>query len=76
MIIGVARASSWRWWPAGGEVVLFDEASRMLTAGVRRWAGIAVETHEVKELAARYTSGVDSTAAITAPQEMAVASAD
>lgn len=34
-------------WRAGREVVLFDEASRALTAGVRRWAGVPVETHDV-----------------------------
>ncbi|SMD25827.1 cytochrome P450 [Kibdelosporangium aridum] len=46
-------------WPPGREVVLFDEASRALTAGVRRWAGLPVETHEVKDLAADLVAMVD-----------------
>ncbi|WP_285741213.1 cytochrome P450 [Lentzea sp. NBRC 105346] len=46
-------------WRAGREVVLFDEASRALTAGVRRWAGIPVQTHEVAELAADLVAMVD-----------------
>jgi fatty-acid peroxygenase len=46
-------------WPAGREVVLFDEASRALTAGVRRWAGLPVETHEVGELAADLVAMID-----------------
>lgn len=36
-------------WRADREVVLFDEASRALTAGVRRWAGVPVGTGEVAE---------------------------
>jgi fatty-acid peroxygenase len=46
-------------WRAGREVVLFDEASRALTAGVRRWAGVPVATHEVAELAADLVAMVD-----------------
>ncbi|MFC3895215.1 cytochrome P450 [Lentzea rhizosphaerae] len=46
-------------WRAGREVVLFDEASRALTAGVRRWAGVPVETHEVADLAADLVAMVD-----------------
>lgn len=46
-------------WRAGHEVVLFDEASRALTAGVRRWAGIPVGTYDVAELAADLVAMVD-----------------
>ncbi|MEV6717608.1 cytochrome P450 [Lentzea sp. NPDC051208] len=46
-------------WTEGREVVLFDEASRALAAGVRRWAGIPVNTHEVAELAADLVAMVD-----------------
>jgi fatty-acid peroxygenase len=46
-------------WPSGQPVVLFDEASRALTAGVRRWAGIPLETHEVKDLATDLVAMID-----------------
>jgi fatty-acid peroxygenase len=46
-------------WTPGREVVLFDEASRALTAGVRRWAGVPVGTHEVADLAADLVAMVD-----------------
>jgi len=40
-------------------VVLFDEASRVLTRGVCRWAGIAVTDEEVPSLASDLVSLVD-----------------
>ncbi|WP_237774007.1 cytochrome P450 [Actinosynnema sp. ALI-1.44] len=46
-------------WQPGRSVVLFDEASRAITAGVRRWAGLPVETHEVGDLAADLVAMVD-----------------
>ncbi|WP_329792354.1 cytochrome P450 [Lentzea sp. DG1S-22] len=46
-------------WRAGRPVVLFDEASRALTAGVRRWAGLPVATHDVGDLAADLVAMVD-----------------
>ena len=46
-------------WHPGRPVVLFDEASRALTAGVRRWAGLPVGTHDVADLAADLVAMVD-----------------
>lgn len=46
-------------WQPDRAVVLFDEAARALTAGVRRWAGIPLATDEVAGLAADLVAMVD-----------------
>jgi fatty-acid peroxygenase len=57
--VAAAWADTTIGWPTDRPVALFDEASRALTAGVRRWAGIPVETHEVEDLAADLVAMVD-----------------
>jgi fatty-acid peroxygenase len=39
-------------WPAGRPVVLFDEAARVLTLGVCRWAGVEVDDGMAHDLVA------------------------
>ncbi|GAB3896857.1 hypothetical protein GCM10029964_078860 [Kibdelosporangium lantanae] len=39
-------------WPAGRPVVLFDEAARVLTLGVCRWAGVDVDDGMARDLVA------------------------
>ncbi|WP_182874526.1 cytochrome P450 [Microbispora sp. H10670] len=46
-------------WPGRGEVVLFDEAARVLTTGVCRWAGIPLDEEEAGPLAADLVAMVD-----------------
>jgi fatty-acid peroxygenase len=46
-------------WPAGQPVVLFDEASRVLTRGVCRWAGIDLDEREADEAARDLVAMVD-----------------
>jgi fatty-acid peroxygenase len=46
-------------WPAGRPVVLFDEAARMLTRGVCRWAGVEVTGSEADALARDLVAMVD-----------------
>ncbi|MCT2583479.1 cytochrome P450 [Actinophytocola gossypii] len=46
-------------WPPGRPVVLFDEASRVLTRGVCRWAGVPLADAEVDGLAADLVAMVD-----------------
>lgn len=46
-------------WKPGQPVVLFDEASRVLTRGVCRWAGVPLAGGEVHELAADLVAMVD-----------------
>ncbi|WP_405085649.1 cytochrome P450 [Microbispora sp. NBC_01389] len=46
-------------WPGRGEVVLFDEAARVLTTGVCRWAGIPLGEEEAGPLAADLVAMVD-----------------
>jgi fatty-acid peroxygenase len=57
--VAAAWADTTIGWPTDRPVALFDEASRALTAGVRRGAGIPVETHEVEDLAADLVAMVD-----------------
>ncbi|AGZ43934.1 CypC protein [Actinoplanes friuliensis DSM 7358] len=46
-------------WSPGQRVVLFDEASRVITRAVCRWAGLPLEDTEVPEVAARLVALVD-----------------
>lgn len=46
-------------WPTGEPVVLFDEASRIITRAVTRWAGVPVDDAEVPALAADLVALVD-----------------
>src|SRR3954454_673308 len=46
-------------WPRQRRSVLFEESSRILTAAVSRWAGVAVPSSEVPSLAADLVSMVD-----------------
>ncbi|WP_232320112.1 cytochrome P450 [Herbidospora daliensis] len=46
-------------WPDRRRVVLFDEASRALTAGVCRWAGLPVDAGDLDDLAADLVAMVD-----------------
>jgi fatty-acid peroxygenase len=46
-------------WPAADRVVLFDEASRIITRGVCRWTGVPLADAEVADLAADLTALVD-----------------
>jgi fatty-acid peroxygenase len=46
-------------WRAGAPVVLFDEASRIITAAVTNWAGVPVEEQETPALARDLVAMVD-----------------
>jgi fatty-acid peroxygenase len=46
-------------WTPGRRIVLFEEAARVLTTGVCRWAGVPVPDEEVPALAADLTAMVD-----------------
>jgi fatty-acid peroxygenase len=46
-------------WPAGERVVLFDEASRVITRAVCRWAGVPLADTAVPEVAADLVAMVD-----------------
>ncbi|WP_188192056.1 cytochrome P450 [Nonomuraea sp. SYSU D8015] len=46
-------------WTLERQVVLFDEAAKVLTRGVCRWAGIPLDESEVPALAAGLTATVD-----------------
>lgn len=51
-------------WPPNGDVVLFDEASRIITRAVTRWAGITVPPAETARLASGLVSMVDGFATL------------
>ncbi|MDQ2585020.1 cytochrome P450 [Saccharothrix yanglingensis] len=51
-------------WGSGRHEVLFDAASRVLTRGVCRWAGVPLEDREVAPLARDLTSMVDGFATL------------
>jgi fatty-acid peroxygenase len=51
-------------WPAKGEVVLFDEASRIITKGVCDWAGVSLDRSEVAPVARDLVALVDGFATL------------
>jgi fatty-acid peroxygenase len=51
-----ARTGSWR---AGEPVVLFEEASRVITEGVHQWAGVPLDEADVADTAADLIAMVD-----------------
>lgn len=46
-------------WPARGEVVLFDEVSRIITAAVCRWAGVPLSEDELPDRARDLVATID-----------------
>ncbi|HEX2130111.1 MAG TPA: cytochrome P450 [Actinophytocola sp.] len=59
--LAASVAASWDEcaWTPGRPVVLFDEASRVLTRGVCRWAGVPLAESEVADLAGDLVAMVD-----------------
>lgn len=51
-------------WPAGGRVVLFDEAARAIARGVTRWSGVPLQDRETDGLAADLVAMVDGFATL------------
>jgi fatty-acid peroxygenase len=52
------------WWPRRGNVVLFDEVSRVITRGVCDWTGVPLADDEVANVAADLVALVDGFATL------------